>query len=163
MICIVTDDASKKRWTDKFLKDAHGFKHIKDMFFRQPVNQIAQEHLKDTAFWATLIQNNFEGANLKPADRDLLTRRSLDLLHHILREETEFYTDVDGKMIIENSLMSFTKAVTKAFGLFEAFTANDNPRDRDLTKKGTFNKELRVRYAFRDNLIRIPRQLAGRE
>ena len=81
----------------------------------------------------------------------------------MLHEETEFYTDVDGKMIIENSLMSFTKAVTKAFGLFEAFMANENPRDRDLTKKGTFNKELRVRYAFRDNLIRIPRQLAGRE
>ena len=70
---------------------------------------------------------------------------------------------LDGKMIIENSLMSFTKAVTKDFGLFEAFRANKDPRDRDLTKKGTFNKELRVRYAFRDNLIQIPRSLAGRD
>ena len=100
-----------------------------------------------------------------------MTRYSLNLLHRTLQKEivdndnrpntNTFNRDVDGKIIIENALKIFTKAVKDDIELFNKFKTHQEDgfagKDIDLIKNGCFNEELRVRIAFRDNLIEIPR------
>ena len=64
--CIETPKADKDRWTAKFLADAHGFDRIKTQFFALDVKRLAQKDIKETAFWSTLIQNNFSQKGLNP-------------------------------------------------------------------------------------------------
>ena len=107
-----------------------------------------------------------------------MTRHSLDLLHRTLQKKiiiqkegekreifNEFNRDVDGKIIIENALQTFTQAVKINSALYKDFKTHKESghegADIALIKLGCFNEELRVRFAFRDNLIKIPRQFDG--
>ena len=64
--CIETPNEDKQRWTAKFLADPHGFDTIKTQFFALDVKKLAQKEIKETAFWSTLIQNNFSQKGLIP-------------------------------------------------------------------------------------------------
>ena len=173
--CIETPVEDKQRWTAKFLADQHGFDTIKTQFFALDVKKLAQKEIKETAFWSTLIQNNFSQKGLDAPDLRTLTRHSLDLLHRTLQKKiiiqvededreivNEFNRDVDGKIIIENALQTFTQAVKIEPALYTEFKTHKEEghegADIALIKIGCFNEELRVRFAFRDNLIKIPRQ-----
>ena len=102
----------------------------------------------------------------------------MDLLHRTLQKKiiiqvededreifNEFHRDVDGKIIIENALQTFTQAVKIKPALYTNFKTHREPghegADNALIKIGCFNEELRVRFAFRDNLIKIPQQFDG--
>ena len=85
--CIQTEPQKKRQWTEKFLADNQGFNYIKDKFFALRVKQLVQEQLKETAFWSTLMQNNFEEKKLNDDDLGQLTRHSLDLLHRLLQKK----------------------------------------------------------------------------
>ena len=102
----------------------------------------------------------------------------MDLLHRTLQKkiiiqvdnedrliDNVFNRDVDGKIIIENALQTFTKAVKIESALYTQFKNHKEPdhegKDKALIKIGCFNEELRVRFAFRDNLKQIPEQFDG--